>query len=107
MPGKVVKPPPFKLRDLHKYSKTLKVSDLDNKWNSLLGGKYFQLPPVIEEPPEAPESPRKEPIDFSRVPAFKQFVLKECEIDALIDISDELDLIKKEKERLLKKDPDY
>jgi len=39
-PGKVKKPPPFKLKDLPKYSKTLKIRDIEGvKFSSVLGKK--------------------------------------------------------------------
>ena len=86
--GKVNKPPPFKLKDLPVYSKTLKASDLENRFQSLLGGKYNPLPPVMEE------SPRRKPIDFSRTPAFKQYVMKNTELDSLMELENDLDIVR-------------
>jgi hypothetical protein len=76
-----MKPPPFKLKDLPKYSKTLKASDLGPwKYTSLLGGKY-----ALKTIKESPRSPRRRNIDFSKTPAYKQFVLKLTEVDCLLD----------------------
>ena len=90
--SKISKPPPFKLRDLPKYSQRLKEKDLDpNKWSSLLGGKYFKLYTI-------PETPRKKEVDFATTPVYKQFVLEVTEVEALADTEEDLEIVKQAKE---------
>eukprot|EP00347_Sterkiella_histriomuscorum_P019412 403341723 len=89
-PGSIKKPPPFKLKDLHKYSKTLKVTDIDPMlFNRVLDSKNKNKGRQSKSPPQnnqqsPPRSPNRN-IEWTKTPVYKQFMLKLTEMESLED----------------------
>lgn len=83
--GGVAKPPPFKLKDLPVYSKTLKMSDIDSlRMNKLLDplGKRNKKNGSLSESRQ--RSPNRN-IEWTKTPVYRQFVLKLNEMESLED----------------------
>ncbi|CDW91047.1 UNKNOWN [Stylonychia lemnae] len=75
----IARPPRFTLNDLPKYSKTLKVRIFDSiQITQVLGGKYYKM----QQDQSPPRSPNRE-IEWTKTPAYRQFVLKLTEINSL------------------------
>lgn len=79
--NKIKKPPVFSLKDLPKYSKTLKGKVAYRLTTSVLKGKHKE-----KKASKAPDSPKaRHNIEWTKTPVYKQFALKLTETESLSD----------------------